>query len=310
MPLKIVFMGTPAFAIPTLQTLVKDPHFNVLLVVTKPDKPSGRGLHMASSPIKVLAQSLGIPIFQPNSLKDKTALEQLQNLLPDFIVVVAYGFFLPKSLTQVPRLATINLHPSLLPRYRGAAPLHWPIINGDAETGVTTMLVSEQMDAGDILLQQKIPIHLTDSAQSIHDKLANIGAACIRETMLGWEAGIIHPKPQNESEVSFAPKITDEVAHINWREQNRNIFNKIRGLSPLPGAQTTLHGIHVILYAAALSPFPVNGSPGSFNGNTEKGITINCGHGTIEITELKLAGKKKMPACEFVKGYRQEIFFQ
>lgn len=304
--MNIVFMGTPAFAVPSLEKLLSKRH-TISAVVTVPDKPRGRGLHLAESEVKKFSVSHGLRVLQPTTLKDEKFKQEIGNLKPDLIVVVAFRI-LPKEIFTASRFGSVNLHASLLPKYRGAAPINWAIIKGEKETGVTTFFLKEKVDTGNIILQKQCQILDEDTAGSLHDKLSILGAELVCETVDLIESthGNIEVTVQEEGEASPAPKITPEMCRINWKDTASNIHNFIRGLSPYPGA-FTIHGVNKIkIFRSVLPPLKwVRGMtvPGSIQIQDEK-LFVGCSDGLIQILEIQLEGRKRLTAEEFLRGYR------
>lgn len=301
--MRIVFMGTPKFAVPSLKILLDNNH-PVVAVVTVPDKPQGRGQKIIPSPIKTFALQHNLTIFQPESLKDHRFISQLGALQPDLLVVVAFRI-LPKEVFTVPKHGAFNLHASLLPKYRGAAPIQWAIINGEKETGVTTFYLKETVDTGNIILQARVPIGPDETFGELHDKLADIGAEIVLHSVRLIEMGKATPRPQNEAEASSAPKILKEQCRIDWTKPAHDIHNLVRGLSPSPGAYATLGKKTLKIYRTivhnATSPDP----PGTV-WHTDGKFIVSTGDGSIQILELQPEGKRRMSAAEFLRGNRLE----
>jgi len=291
-------MGTPDFAVPSLERLVKDGH-QVLGVFAQPDKPKGRGYKLAPPPVKVAAQALDIPVFQPAKLRDGEALALLQQLQPQVIVVVAYGKILPKELLELPEKGCINVHGSLLPRYRGAGPIQWSIINGDASTGVTTMYMAEGLDSGDMILQKETPIEAEETYGELSERLSLLGADCLSETLCLLEAGTAPRTPQNEAEVTLAPMLNKELALLDFSRPAKELHCLIRGLSPWPVAYTFLDGNLLKVHRARLAP-GYEGQPGELL--DKKRFIVACGQGALELTEVQPAGGKRMEAAAFLRG--------
>ncbi len=308
--MKMVFMGTPDFAIPSLDILLKN-DYEVLAVVTAPDEPKGRGYKVSAPPVKTFALEYNLKVLQPENLKDEKFIAELKSLNPDLFVVVAFRI-LPKEVFTIPPLGTINLHASLLPKYRGAAPINWAIINGETETGVTTFFINEKVDTGNIILQKKIKIDLDETAGEVHDKLSLLGAEALLETIKLIESGNVNPIPQDDSLATPAPKIKKEMCQINWFEKGTfQAHNFIRGLSPQPGAFTFLDGKLVKIYRTKLVPseFELKSSdlkPGQIVIDERKGeMYVICADlKPIQIVELQIEGRKKLEAGEFLKGLR------
>ncbi|GAM09885.1 methionyl-tRNA formyltransferase [Geobacter sp. OR-1] len=299
--LRIVFMGTPEFACPTLQTLI-DRGENVVAVVTQPDRPKGRGQQMQPPPVKELAQKHNIPVMQPLKVRVAEAVEEIRSYEPDLIVVVAFGQILPKALLDIPKHGCINVHASLLPRYRGAAPLNWCIINGESETGVTTMLMDVGLDTGDMLLKKTTPIAPDEDAQSLHDRLSQIGAQALAETLELLAAGSLVPEKQDDNLTCYAPMLKKELGCIDWNDPPAKIKNLVRGVTPWPGAYTYLDGKLLKIFRVRTADG--TGTPGSVLQADKSGIEIACSGGSILVDELQLEGKKRLPAAEFLAGCR------
>jgi len=300
----IVFCGTPQFAVPTLEKLAAS-GFRVRLVVTQPDRPRGRGQKPAASPVKQRAQELGLSVIEPEAIKTNDALRsQLESLKPAAIVIVGYGRIIPPWMLALARLGNLNLHASLLPKYRGAAPIQWAIANGETATGVTTMRINEGLDTGDILLQKEIAIAPDDTAVTLAPRLAAIGADLMVETLRGLEAGSITPRPQDHSRATLAPLLNKEDGRIDFARTAQEIANRLRGFQPWPGAFTTLHGKQLSMTAAkaiasGTSPIP----PGVLSVEGER-LLAGCGSATaLELLELQPEGRKRMLARDFLHGY-------
>src|SRR5208282_5165589 len=300
--LNLVFCGTPAFAVPTLERLV-EAGFQVRLVVTQPDRPQGRGLELISSPVKQRALQLHLPISQPGSIKNNDAFRaQLTDLKPDAIIVVGYGRIIPQWMLDLPPLGNINLHASLLPRYRGAAPIQWAIARGESVTGVTTMKIDAGLDTGDILMQQEVPISPSDTAEMLSPKLAAMGADLMLTTLRGLQAGTILPRPQEDKQATLAPILKREDGLIDFSRPAAEMLNRMRGFQPWPGAYTKFRGKTLQIWQAAgfarslpLAELRVEGDR----------VFVGCGRETaLEILEIQLEGKKRTSAADFLRGYR------
>jgi len=305
--LRIVFMGTPEFAVPSLDALVVA-GYEVVGVITAPDKPAGRGLKLNESAVKQYAVQKGLRILQPEKLKNPQFLEELKSLKPDLQVVVAFRM-LPELVWNLPPLGTINLHASLLPQYRGAAPINWAIINGEKETGVTTFKLQHEIDTGNILLQESILIGEEETAGELHDRMKLTGAALLAKTVNGMADGSLKEMPQSTvpadaTEIKHAPKIYTETSKINWEKTIDENFNLIRGLSPYPAAFTYLDGKLLKIYRAKKEAGTPSSSPGQLETDKKSYLKFACRDGYIRIEELQLEGKKRMPIQEFLKGYR------
>ena len=301
-PLNLVFCGTPLFAVPTLDRLV-DAGFHIDLVVTQPDRPKGRGLELVSSPVKQRALQLALPITQPESIKkNDTFRAQLTALKPDAIVVVGYGRIIPHWMLDLPPLGNINLHASLLPKYRGAAPIQWVIARGETITGVTTMKIDAGLDTGDILLQHEISIALNDTAETLAPKLAAVGAKLTVETLRGLQTSNIHPHKQDETQATLAPILKKEDGLIEFSRPAADILNRMRGFQPWPGAYSKFRGKNLQLWKAVALDRVLASSELQMEGNH---LFAGCGEGTaIELLELQLEGKKRISAEDFLRGYR------
>ena len=300
--LNLVFCGTPHFAVPTLGRLV-EAGFRVQLVVTQPDRPKGRGLELVPSPIKQCALKLELPIHQPESIKTNDAFRaQLSSLNPDAIIVVGYGRILPQWMLDLPPLGNINLHASLLPKYRGAAPIQWAIARGETITGVTTMKLDAGLDTGDILLQQEIPIASDDTAEALAPRLAAVGADLTVETLRGLQTGSVHPRPQVPAHATLAPILKREDGLIDFSRRATEILNRLRGFQPWPGAYSKFRGKNLQVWKAVIADRALPSSELKVEGER---LLVGCGEGTaIELLEVQLEGKKRTPASDFLRGYR------
>lgn len=295
-------MGTPEFAVPSLDILVKN-GYNVVAVVTAPDKPAGRGLKLSTSPVKDYAVANNIPVLQPEKLKNPAFLEELKSYQADLQIIVAFRM-LPEAVWNMPPLGSFNLHASLLPQYRGAAPINWAVINGEKETGVTTFFLKHEIDTGDILFQEKEPIHPNDTAGTLYERLMHVGASLVLKTVQAIEAGNYTPQPQVfEEEIKTAPKIFKETCKINWHQDADSVYNFIRGLSPYPAAWTELQGKNCkILKAKKFISSSVANSPGAYHSDNKTYLHFETTNGLIAVEELQLEGKKKMNIEEFLRG--------
>jgi methionyl-tRNA formyltransferase len=308
--MNIVFMGTPEFAVSSLEILLSS-HHNISAVVTVPDKPQGRGLKLLQSPVKKFALQKNLTVIQPENLADSDFVGRLQAVNPELIVVVAFRI-LPKEIFAIPKFGSFNLHASLLPKYRGAAPVNWAIIKGEKETGVTTFFIEEKIDTGNIIMQNKCEITEDDDAGSLHDKLAVLGAKTVMSTvnLIEMTGGNIPVYSQESSLASKAPKISREFCKINWNDTTGNNFNFIRGLSPHPGAYTFREGKLMKIFKTKkyMKSVGTNGLPGRYGEVKlqESKLFITCTDGYLEISELQTEGKKRMTASEFLRGYKIE----
>ena len=299
--LRIVFMGTPEFAVPSLRILAEN-SFNVVAVITAPDKPQGRGQKLMFSPAKAEAIRLGIPVLQPASLKAGEFIEQLRSLKANLQVVVAFRM-LPEAVWSMPALGTFNLHASLLPQYRGAAPINWAIINGETETGVTTFFLQHEIDTGEILFQDKDPISADDTAGSLYERLMNKGAKLVLKTAQAIAAGSVKPVPQTQAPTLHkAPKIFKETCKIDWTLPAGQVRNFIRGLNPYPGAWTEFNGKVFKIHSAELLNTQKSAAAGTIDTDNKSYISVSAADARLKINELQLEGKKRMTVAEFLKG--------
>jgi methionyl-tRNA formyltransferase len=301
----LVFCGTPQFAVPTLEKLV-EAGFNVRLVLTQPDRPKGRGLGLVASPVKQSALRLGLPIYQPEKIKQNEELRaKLDQIAPTAIIVVGYGRIIPKWMLELPEHGNINLHASLLPKYRGAAPIQWAIANGDQVTGVTTMRIDEGLDTGDILLQKELAIVDEDTAETLSPRLAAIGAELMIDTLRGLAESTISPVPQKDDEATLAPLLKKEDGRIDFNRSAHEIYNRLRGFQPWPGAFTTFRGKWLNITAAKPSDKTVAQAQLLIKDDR---LFVGCGNGAaLELLEVQPEGKKRISARDFVHGYRPEI---
>ena len=302
--LNLVFCGTPRFAVPTLERLI-EAGFSVRLVVTQPDRPRGRGMEVALSPVKQLALGLGLAVTQPEKIRNNEEFrEQLSGLKPDAIIVVGYGRIIPQWMLDLPPLGNINLHASLLPKYRGAGPIQWAIAQGESVTGVTTMKIDAGLDTGDILLQKELPIALEENAETLAFQLAALGADLMVETLHGLQAGTVCPRPQDDAEASLAPLLKKEDGKIDFDRTATEIYNRLRGFQPWPGAYTEFHRKNLSVLAARPMHRPL--ARGEIVVEADE-LIVGCGQGTaLELLEVQPEGKKRMAARDFVHGYRPQ----
>jgi methionyl-tRNA formyltransferase len=299
----LVFAGTPRFAVPTLEKLVDAGH-SVPLVVTQPDRPRGRGMELAISPVKECALRLGLPVIQPDKIKaNEEFRQQLSALNPDAIIVVGYGRIIPQWMIDLPRHGNVNLHASLLPKYRGAAPIQWAIAQGESVTGVTTMLIDAGLDTGDILLQQELPVTPEDDAETLGPKLAAIGANLMIDTLRGLGNKQIVPTPQDNSKATLAPILTKEDGRIDFNRTATEICNRLRGFQPWPGAHTLFRGRQLQIQRANPLHQPIDFSPGTISVDSSR-LVVACREKTsLEIIDLQPEGKRRMLARDFINGY-------
>jgi methionyl-tRNA formyltransferase len=302
---RLFFMGTPCFAVPALESLVRN-GYPVIGVVTQPDRPQGRGRTTAASPVKILAEGLGLQVMQPNKVRDPSFIEIFRRIAPDIVIVAAFGQILPTEIIRSPKRGCINIHPSLLPKYRGAAPIHWALIHGEEKTGVTIMQMDEGVDTGDILLQQETPIGPEESFGGLHDRLAKMGAELLLITLAMLETGTLQPRPQDHCFATPAPPLDREDGLIRWEAGAQNIVSLVRGLSPTPCAYTHLGGERLKIFTAAAETTAVMVAPGTVIGETVAGLRVAAGSGCVLLKEVQLQGKKRLPIRDFLRGCRIE----
>lgn len=301
--MRIVFMGTPDFAVPSLQALIDAGH-DVCAVYTQPDKPQGRKQILTAPPVKTLALEHDIPVFQPNTLKNEDEQARLRELAPEVIIVVAYGKLLPKAVLDIPQHGCINVHGSLLPRWRGAAPIQWAVIAGDEMAGVTTMQMAEGLDTGDMLLTYETKVGEKETAGELFDRLAQSGAELLTQTLVKLDE--ITPRPQDDAQSCYAHMLDKQMAVIDWSKSAHEIDCLIRGLNPWPIALTTLSGERLKVFAAEKAAG--NGEPGTvLEADPKKGLTVACGEGALGLTEIQLVGGKRMKATDFLRGHVIEV---
>lgn len=301
--MRIVFMGTPDFAVPSLQALIDAGH-DVCAVYTQPDKPQGRKQILTAPPVKTLALEHDIPVFQPNTLKNEDEQARLRELAPEVIIVVAYGKLLPKAVLDIPPHGCINVHGSLLPRWRGAAPIQWAVIAGDEMAGVTTMQMAEGLDTGDMLLTYETKVGEKETAGELFDRLAQSGAELLTQTLVKLDE--ITPRPQDDAQSCYAHMLDKQMAVIDWSRSAHEIDCLIRGLNPWPIALTTLSGERLKVFAAEKANG--NGEPGTvLEADPKKGLTVACGEGALKLTEIQLVGGKRMKATDFLRGHVIEV---
>ncbi len=297
--MKLIFMGTPDFAVPCLESLIDAGH-EVLAVFTQPDKPVGRKQILTPPDVKVCALKHGLTVYQPKSLRDVEAMDIIRSLSPDAIIVAAYGKILPKEMLDFPKYGCINVHGSLLPKYRGAAPIQWSVINGDAETGVTIMQMNEGVDTGDILMKISIPIGIDDTAESMFEKLSALGGEALVEALEKLERGELTPEKQEESVATYAPMLSKDIALIDWHNSGSAVHNLVRGLYSWPVAYTVLNGKKLKIIRT--SPCDKKGEAGTILSLDP--LTVACGDGSVVIHELQLEGKKRMDSKAFLVGHQ------
>lgn len=295
-------MGTPQFALPSLKAL-KEEDYDLIYVVTQPDRPKGRGRKLSPPPVKELALKYGIPVLQPEDASENNFLSLLKRQKPDLIVVVAYGQILKKELLDIPILGAVNLHPSLLPKYRGAAPICWAIMNDDPVTGVTIIRMNERMDAGPILLQKEVAVLPDETAGGLHDRLAEIGAELLLKAIHGLINGSIKEVLQDESKASYAPKIDRSLSVIDWTHPAAKISARIRALDPWPGALSHIGEKEIKLFLSSVVDNEYKGEPGAIHKLSKEGLIIETGKGLVLIRELQIPGRRRLPVSEFLKGF-------
>ena len=302
--MRIVFMGTPDFAAASLDALLKN-GYNIAGVFTQPDKAKGRGMEISFSPVKELALENEIPVFQPAKMRDGAALSILQSLKPDLVVVVAYGRILPDDILSVPPLGTINVHGSLLPRYRGAAPIQWSVLNGDEKTGVTTMYLSSEMDAGDIIFSEETEIGEYETSGELYDRLKKLGAELLIKTVRAIEAGCAPRTPQDETQATYVSMLDKSLSPLDFTKPARAVVKWVCGLQPWPVASAELGEVVLKIYSARLTHRHTGAVPGSIVSTGKDGIEIACGDGeTVLLTEVQAPGKKRMPAVDYLRGHK------
>ncbi|MBQ7833604.1 MAG: methionyl-tRNA formyltransferase [Lachnospiraceae bacterium] len=308
--MKVVYMGTPDFAVGALESIIEAGH-DVVLVVTQPDKPKGRGKEMQMTPVKKCAIAHDIPVFQPVKIKEREAVEYLKTFEADIFVVAAFGQILSSEILHMPKYGCVNIHASLLPMYRGAAPIQAVILNKEKETGVTIMQMDEGLDTGDMLMKESIPIAADETGESLHDKLSELGAEMIVKALVAIEEGSLTPVPQGDGKTCYASMLKKELGHIDWNKSADDIEHLVRGLYPWPGTFTFLNGKMMKICAVALSDCPVSGKPGELCEVTKDSLIVNTGEGTLEIKELQPEGKKRMTVHDFLLGNKLEkgIYF-
>ena len=302
--MRVVFMGTPDFAAASLKKLIEE-DFDIAGVFTQPDKPKGRGMEMAFSPVKEVAIAHNLPVFQPEKMRDGTALGIVKELNPDILVVVAYGRILPDDILAVPEYGAVNVHGSLLPKYRGAAPIQWAVLNGDTVTGVTTMYLAHDMDAGDVIYTAETEIGEFETAGELFDRLMDMGAELLVKTLRDIEAGTAPRTPQDHSRATYVKMLDKSICPIDWNKSPREIVKHIYGLQPWPVATMELDGKSFRVFAADYTEQKTDKAPGGVVRADDKGIVIACADGQcLRITELQAPGKKRMSAADFLRGHR------
>ena len=298
--MRVVFMGTPDIAATCLKKILAD-GFEVVGVYTQPDRPKGRGMKLVASPVKEVALSAGLPVFQPENFREEETVEQLRSLKPDICAVVAYGRILPQKVLDIPSKGCVNIHASVLPQYRGSAPYQWAVLDGLKETGVTAMYLCREMDAGDIIDVSKTPIGENETAGELLDRLAVLGADLLSKTLTRFESGKVPAVPQNEAEVSYAPMLDKTMCPIDFPKTAQQVHDQVRGLHPWPVATMELQGQKFKVHATRV--VEGSGKPGEILGLTKTGLRIACGEGAVEVTQLQAEGGKRMAAPDYFRGH-------
>lgn len=299
--MKIVFMGTPEFAVPCLQKIIDEGH-EVVAVVTQPDKPKGRGKKLAMPPVKELALEYDIPVYQPLKAREESFVDTLKEINPELIVVVAFGQILPKSILDIPKYGCVNVHASLLPRYRGAAPLNWVIINGEEKTGVTTMYMDEGLDTGDMILKSEILLDDEITAGELHDKMMIDGAEVLKETIDLIEKGEAPREKQSNEDTCYSPIMNKSLGNIDWNKSAIDIHNLVRGINPWPSAYTTYEGQTMKIWKTKVIDKNSDKEPGTIISVDKEGINVSTSKGIVQIKEIQISGKKRMEVPEYIKG--------
>lgn len=302
--MRIVFMGTPDFAVPSLEMLVKE-GYEVVAAVTQPDKPKGRGNKMAAPPVKEIALKHQIKVLQPEKIKTPEFIDQIKALKPDLLITAAYGKILTKELLEVPVYGCINVHGSLLPAYRGAAPINWAVIKGEKKTGITTMYTDVGIDTGDMLLKKELEIGPDMTVGELHDKMSVLGAEVLQETLTALKNGTLQRIPQEDSESSYAPMMNKELGHIDWNKSALEIHNLVRGTDPWPGAYTFLLGNRMRVWKTSLVPEKSNAeiNNGKILKVDDEGILVKCPDGNLMIKEVQFDSSKRMSVCDYIRGH-------
>ena len=305
--MRVVFMGTPGFADASLKELIHE-QFQIAGVFTQPDRMRGRGMEVSFSPVKLTALDAGIPVFQPESMRDSEVIEQIRALAPDILAVVAYGKILPDDVLRIPRFGAVNVHGSLLPRYRGSAPIQWAVLNGDRETGVSTMYLAHEMDSGDVIYSEKTAIGEYETSGELFDRLMEMGAKLLVKTLRDIERGAAPRIPQDHSQASYTKKRDKSMSVIDWNRSPRAVLKWIYGLQPWPVASTEIGGLNCRIFAAAYSDEKTGKAPGSIVRADEAGILMACADGeTLLITELQAPGKRRLAAADYLRGHPLHI---
>ena len=306
--MNIIFMGTPEFAVPSLEMLINE-GYKVIAVVTQPDKPKGRGNKLAAPPVKEFALKHDITVLQPSKIKTPEFVEQIRELSPDLLVTAAYGKIISKEMLDVPTLGCINVHGSLLPKYRGAAPIQWSIINGEKVTGITTMFTDVGLDTGDILLKRELEIGSDMTAGELHDAMSVLGAEVLKDTLIKLKSGTLVRMPQDDAMSSYAPIITKEVGLIDWNKTVQQVHNTVRGTNPWPGAYTFLNESKMRIWKTCIAEFDNNQKhcPGEIVRADDEGVLVKCSDGYIMVQELQFDSSKRMKVSDYIRGHKISI---
>ena len=304
--MRVVFMGTPDIAATCLEKIISD-GFQVVGVYTQPDRPKNRGMKLFPSPVKEVALKAGIPVFQPENFREDAAVEELRSLRPDVVAVVAYGRILPQRVLDIPTFGCINIHASLLPKYRGSAPYQWAVLNGEKVTGVTAMYLCREMDAGDMIASSQTPIGENETAGELLDRLAVLGADLLSETLTKFTQGKVPAVPQDGSLATYAPMLDKSLCPIDWSKSAQQVHDHVRGLHPWPVATATLAGTDFKIHATRVLDIQTNAAPGTILALTKQGLQVACGEGAVEILELQAQGGKRMAAPDYFRGHPLEI---
>jgi methionyl-tRNA formyltransferase len=299
--MRILFAGTPEFAVPPLQRLLDGPH-SICAVYTQPDRPAGRGRTVKPSPVKQLAEARGLPVLQPETLKSPEEQDRLRALAPDLMVVVAYGLILPKAVLEIPKLGCVNIHASLLPRWRGAAPIQRAVLAGDAETGVTIMFIEPRLDAGPMLLKKACPVQPLETAGELHDRLSRLGAEALAEVLPALQAGTVRPEVQDESQVTYAAKLEKQEAPLDWNKPAVELERQVLAFNPWPVAETAYRGATLRVWRAEALDEPVPAAPGTLL-NRPKALEVATGQGVLRLLEVQLPGGRRMSAQAFCAAH-------
>lgn len=305
--MRVVFMGTPEFAVPTLNVLLEDENIKVVGVFTQPDKPKGRGKKLAMPPVKELALENNLEVFQPEKIKTSESVALLKELNPELIIVVAFGQILSKEILDIPKYGCINVHASILPSYRGAAPINWAIIKGEKTSGVTTMFMDVGLDTGDMIYKEYVEISEEDNSSTLHDKLSSAGYTVLKKTIDNLKKGDLPREKQIEEESSYAPIMDKSLGKVNWKNSAEDIYNLVRGVIPWPGAHTTINDDVMKIWGVKKSSKKTDKAPGMIIDVTQEGIYVATNDGVVVIDEIQMPNKKRMPVKEYLKGNKIEL---